>query len=107
MTQSHAIPIDQTAVDDGRIARMMITTIERDLETERCGLVLGPYEVGKSYVACAIAHRLGLDAIVLDGTDPCHRPALNGTSTVLRVPAASSSSSTRYMERPRRSITSP
>jgi hypothetical protein len=46
--------------------------------------VLGPYEVGKSYVARAVARRFGLDAIVLDGTDPCHRPALNGTSTVLR-----------------------
>ena len=47
------------ACEGHQIDRALITSIEEGLERDRCALLVGPYEVGKSDVAHEIAKRFG------------------------------------------------
>jgi predicted AAA+ superfamily ATPase len=70
------------SLDDGLIERTIIDDLEADLDRAHCVLLVGPYEVGKSYIAGTIAQRFGPGACLLDASDPDHESSL--TTSELR-----------------------
>ena len=69
-------------LDDEVVERAIIADLEADLGRAHCVLLVGPYEVGKSYVARKIAQRFGPGASVLIASDPDHECGL--TASMLR-----------------------
>jgi ABC-type phosphate/phosphonate transport system ATPase subunit len=70
MISSTPPDLASSSLDGGPAGRMIIADLEADLERAHCVLLIGPYEVGKSAVARAIARRFGPGASVLNASDP-------------------------------------
>jgi uncharacterized protein len=66
------------------IGRALQATIEESLKADGCALLVGPYEVGKSVLARAIARDFGVDAHCFNGRDERDRLALGGDDGLLR-----------------------
>ena len=69
------------------IDRSLMTDIEAGLERDRCALLVGPYEVGKSELAGEIARRFGEDAHILNANLDEDRAAMAGAEGLLRKSA--------------------
>jgi predicted AAA+ superfamily ATPase len=67
-----------------RIDRRLIVEIEAGLARDRCALLVGPYEVGKSDLARDIARRFGAGAHIFNASLDADRRAMRRDDGILR-----------------------